>query len=89
MKRVLPASFKAWSTKIRMGRSNKLPVGVASLKEKVGLDEIGMDASSFTNVDPSSILYSMMTFEEGVIGDLLSSSNEDDETKQVNVMRTP
>ena len=89
MKRVLPASFKAWSTKIRMGRSNKLPVGVASLKEKVGLDEIGMDASSFTNVDPSSILYSMMTFEEGVFGDLLSSSNEDDETKQVNVIRTP
>ena len=69
-----PAYSQAWSKKIRMGRSKKLPDAVTSLMEKVGFD----DVQSMTDVDPTSVLDNMMMFEDGIIGEMLSSNIEND-----------
>lgn len=70
-----PASTKAWSKKIRMGRPyTKLPKGIAALAETT-LDGTTIEIDTMTN--PDRLLQSMSNFEDVVVGDIFQESNVD------------
>lgn len=70
-----PSSSKAFGKKLRMGRANSVPDGVAALAQKVGES---LDAEDNVDLEPSSTLESMMFWEDEVVKELFQVENFSD-----------
>ena len=80
-----PSAAAAWRNKMSGKLSYKdLPESVTTLMEKVGLDldEKETPSSSFMDVDPTMILENMMMLEDSEIGEMLSTSNFDQDSRE-------